>query len=104
VAETLVIEEPATMTFRGEPLSERRYNTLRTPRVLRMIRHRISLEERELLLELCLRSERLDPQRRYELMEEVGSLYRTDLGIDDPRLSGENLVRDLTSILFSRAR
>ena len=104
VAETLVIEEPATMTFRGEPLSERRYNTLRTPRVLRMIRHRISLEERELLLELCLRSERLDPQRRYELMEEVGALYRTDLGIDDPRLSGENLVRDLTSILFSRSR
>ena len=35
-------------------------------------------------------------------MEEVGSYYRELLNIDDQRLTGENLVRDLTSILFSR--
>jgi hypothetical protein len=34
-------------------------------------------------------------------MEEVAARYREKLGIDDPHLSGENLVRDLTAILFS---
>lgn len=101
-AETLVVEEPSMVEYRGEGLSERRFNTLRTPKVLRLIRHRISLEERELLLELCMRSERLDPEKRYALMEQVASHYRAELDIEDPFLSGENLVRDLTSILFSR--
>lgn len=100
-AETLVVEEPSMIEYRGESLSERRFNTLRTPRVLRLIRHRISLEERELLLELCLRADRLHPEQRYALMEEVAARYRAELDIDDPFLSGENLVRDLTSILFA---
>jgi uncharacterized RDD family membrane protein YckC len=102
VAQTMVIEERAAVGYEGAALSERRFNSLRTPRVLRLIRHRINLEERELLLELCLRAERLEPSRRYALMEEFGDHYRKLLEVDDPRLSGENLVRDLTSILFSQ--
>lgn len=100
-AETLVIEERASVGYEEVRLSERRFNSLRTPRVLRLIRHRIGLDERELLLELCLRADRLESSRRYELMEEFGDYYRRLLDIDDPRLGGENLVRDLTSILFS---
>ena len=100
-ADTLVIEEHPIAGYEGAALSERRFNSLRTSRVLRLIRHRIGLEERELLLELCLRADRLEAAKRYELMEEFGDHYRRLLEIDDPRLSGENLVRDLTSILFT---
>ena len=58
-------------------------------------------EEREFLLALCLRAEQLDPQARYDLMEEVGDFYRLKLAIDDEHLSGENLVRDLTGVVFA---
>lgn len=99
-AQTLVVEERSQVEIYGNILTERHFNSLRTPRVLRVIRNRISLEERELLLELSLRAENLDPIRRYEITEEIGGYYRTLLDIDDPRITGENLVRDLTSILF----
>ncbi len=69
-----------------------------------MIRNRIGLEEREFLLALCIRADGLDPSARYDLMEEVGLHYKRKLGVDDPFLSGENLVRDLTSLLFSEHR
>jgi uncharacterized RDD family membrane protein YckC len=100
-AETLVIEERIPVEYHGSAIAQRRFNSLRTPRILRLIRHNVSLDEREMLLELCLRSEKLEPARRYEIMEHVGEYYRRVLDIDDPRLTGENLVRDLTSILFS---
>ncbi len=100
-AQTLVIEEHSATEYVGAAISERRFNSLRTPRILRLIRHRIGLEDRELLLELCLRAEKLDATRRYELMERAGEHYRRMLDIDDPRITGENLVRDLTSILFN---
>jgi uncharacterized RDD family membrane protein YckC len=100
-AQTLVVEERSPVEYQGGSIAERRFNSLRTPRILRMIRHRIGLEERELLLELTMRSGDLEPGRRYEVMEHVGGYYRELFGIDDPRLTGENLVRDLTSILFS---
>jgi uncharacterized RDD family membrane protein YckC len=102
LADTIVVREaralPVSATALGRP---RRFNSLRTRRVLRLIRHRIGLEEREFLLALCLRADSLEEQARYDLMEEVAAHYRDKLGIDDPHLSGENLVRDLTAILFS---
>jgi hypothetical protein len=33
-------------------------------------------------------------------MEEVGTHYRERLEIDAPQLSNENLVRDLTAVLY----
>ena len=101
IADTLVIRDVQPLAYRGELASERRYNSLRTPRVLRLIRHRISLEEREFLLALCLRADRLTPAARYDLMEEVASLYRKKLDLDEEPISGENLVRDLTAIVFA---
>jgi uncharacterized RDD family membrane protein YckC len=100
-AQTLVVEERNALEYQPGSIGERSFNSLRTPQVLRLIRHRIGLEERELLLELAMRAEHLQPKRRYEIMEEVGAYYRALLDIDDDRLTGENLVRDLTSILFS---
>lgn len=101
VADTLVIREARPLAWQSQLASERRYNSLRTPRVLRLIRHRISLEEREFLLALCIRAEKMTPESRYDLMEEVATAYRAKLGVDDEPLSGENFVRDLTAILFA---
>ena len=46
----------------------------------------------------------MSPAARYDLMEEVAKTYREKLDIDDASISGENLVRDLTAVLFSRMR
>jgi uncharacterized RDD family membrane protein YckC len=101
VAGTLVIREEKPAAYRGELAAERRYNTLRTPRVLRLIRHRIGLEEREMLLAVCLRAEKMSPVARYDLMEEIAAAYRERLDVEEEGVSGENFVRDLTSVLFA---
>lgn len=101
IADTLVIREARPLAYSGQLAAERRYNSLRTPRVARAIRHRISLEEREFLLALCIRADRMEPAARYDLMEEVAAAYRAKLGIDDDAISGENFVRDLTAVLFA---
>src|SRR5439155_793542 len=102
VADTLVIREARPLAWQSQLGSERRYNSLRTARVLRLIRHRIGLEEREFLLALCMRAEKMTPEARYDLMEEVAAAYRAKLSIDDDEpISGENFVRDLTAVLFA---
>ncbi len=100
-ADTLVVRESRAFGYERRASRSRAFNSLRTPRVLRLIRHRVGLEEREFLSALCLRAESLHEQARFDLMDEVGRHYRTRLEIDDPHLSGENLVRGITGILFS---
>ena len=101
IAETLVIRDAQPLAYKGQLAAERRYNSLRTPRVQRLIRHRISLEEREFLLALCIRADRMSAAARYDVMEEVATAYREELGLEEEAISGENLVRDLTAVLFS---
>jgi uncharacterized RDD family membrane protein YckC len=101
LADTLVVRDAQPLAYRGQLAAERRHNSLRTPRVLRLARHRISLEEREFLLTLCLRADRMTAEARYDLMEEVAREYRKKLGIEEEQMSGENLVRDLTAVLFN---
>jgi hypothetical protein len=101
VAQTVVIAEETPTEMTTSLSVSRHFNSLRTPRTLHLIRHRIGLDDREFLLAMCVRADELDPGSRYDLMEEVGAYYREKLAIDDPHLSGENLVRDLTSLLFS---
>ncbi len=100
-ADTLVVRESGAAGYERRASRSRTFNSLRTPRVLRLVRHRVSLGEREFLSTLCMRAEALQEQARFDLMEEVGRHYRERLEIDDPHLSGENLVRGLTGILFS---
>lgn len=100
-ADTLVVRESRPFDLERRTSRSRAFNSLRTPRVLRLARHRIGLEEREFLSALCLRAEALQEQARFDLMEEVGRHYRTVLEIDDPHLSGENLVRGIAGVLFS---
>jgi uncharacterized RDD family membrane protein YckC len=99
-AGTLVVRESVPVAFERRAGTARVFNSLRTPRLIRLARHRVSLEEREFLAELCLRAEGLDERARLGLMEEVGRHYRERLGVDDPHLSGESLVRGLAAILF----
>jgi uncharacterized RDD family membrane protein YckC len=102
-ADTLVVREAGATEYERRSSRARTFNSLRTPRMLRLMRHRVGLEEREFLSTLCLRAEALEDRARFDLMDEVGRHYRAKLGIDDPHLSGENLVRGLTGILFSEA-
>lgn len=100
IADTLVVRDAQPLAYRGSLAAERRHNSLRTPRVLRLARHRISLEEREFLLALCLRAGRMTAEARYDLFEDVARVYRQKLDIEEEQISGENLVRDLTAVLF----
>lgn len=104
IADTLVVRDAQPLAARGALGGERRHNSLRTPRVLRLAKHRIGLEEREFLLTLCLRADRMSAEARYDLMEEVAAVYREKLGIEEEQMSGENLVRDLTAVLFHPVR
>lgn len=100
-ADTLVIRESQPGEYRASLGAPRRYNSLRTPQVMRRLRRHVGLEEKEFLLDVCLRLDSLDAEPRFDLMQAVGSHYRRLLGVDDPHLSDENLVRDLTAVLFS---
>jgi len=100
LADTLVVHERVPLAAAGHLGGPRRHNALAEPALLRRIKHRVSLDERELLLALELRADRLDERARYDLMQEVADHYRKKLDLDDPTLSGENLVRDLVAVLW----
>jgi len=102
VAGTMVVSETQTLDYPGRIAEGRQFNSLRTPRVQRLIKHKISLDEREFLLALCLRAPKMDDTPRFDLMEQVGGFYREKLKIDDDHLSSENLVRGLTAIMFEK--
>jgi uncharacterized RDD family membrane protein YckC len=100
-AGTLVVEEHREVADKARGMSTRRQNSLDTPRMRRLIANRISLEEREFLLAACLRADALTEQGRYRLFEAVGAHYRTRLEVEDDRLSGENLVRNVVALCFA---
>jgi uncharacterized RDD family membrane protein YckC len=101
VADTLVIREGRTFSPAASLARAPEYNSLRVPRVLRLIRRRVGLEEREFLLTLVLRADEMESRARFDLMEEVGRHYRRRLAVEDHHLSGESLLRGLTAILFA---
>ena len=104
LADTLVVEERRPLAPPDKlDLGRRQVDFAADPGLLRRIRHRVSLEERELLLSLCLRADGLAAGPRYDLMEEVGDHYRRRLEIDAPHLSGEAIVRDLAAVFFGDA-
>ncbi|MCU0241658.1 MAG: RDD family protein [Vicinamibacteria bacterium] len=99
-ADTLVVREGRAPVYERRLGRARGLSTsLRTPRMLQLIRKRISLEEREFLSALCLRSEEMDEAARSDLMEQAAQRYRRLLSIDDPHMSGEGLVRGLAALL-----
>jgi uncharacterized RDD family membrane protein YckC len=99
-ADTMVVRESRTFAEAATLARAPQFNSLRTPRVIRAIRHRIGLEERELLLTLSLRAASLTPKARFDLFEDVAAHYRRKLELPELGISGENLVRGLTGVLF----
>jgi len=102
-ADTLVVEERQPPAPDLAALSARRQNSLDTPRIRRQVALRIGLEEREFLLALCQRAERIDQEARFSLFEAVGGDLRTRLGLDQEHLSGENVVRGTVALLYESA-
>lgn len=99
-ADTLVVRERGSVPATRELAGSLEQSSLRTPRLLRLLGRRLALEEREFLLALSLRAPELEPKARFDLMEEVAAHYRRKLEIQSPGLSGENLLRGLTALLF----
>lgn len=104
LADTLVLEERSLPAVDFGSISARRYNSLQTPRIRKLVDHRLGTEDRELLLALCVRAGALDEAARYALFESVGTHYRELLEIEDSRLTGEAVVRGLASLCHGRAR
>lgn len=100
-ADTLVVRERTVPDHERRAARSRAFNSLRTPRMVRLVRHKVGLEEREFLAALCLRADAMEPRARFDLMEEVGRHYKDRLAIEDEHLSGENLVRGLAGVLFA---
>jgi len=98
VAGTLVVGDRTPELPLREVPALRRVNSLDTPRVRRLVRHRLTLEGRRVLVDLCVRADRLDPEARYDLMEEAGRRLRERLDLDEPHLSGESLVRSIVAL------
>jgi uncharacterized RDD family membrane protein YckC len=98
-ADTLVVAEGRSDDPDPAAVLSPEYNSLRTPRVMRMVRRRLGLEEREFLAALVRRAPELEEAARFDLMEEAGQWYRQRLELRDLPLSGEQIVRGLTAVL-----
>ena len=99
VASTLVVREDVHADVGVWAIPRAAYNSLRVPGVIRRLQHRVTQEEREFIVSLCLRADELDPEARFDLFEDVGSYYRRVLGVEESDMSGENLVRGLAGLL-----
>jgi hypothetical protein len=103
-AGTMVVSErPAALPPPGLVLALR-HSSLDNPRLRRLVRHRLGLEEREFLLALLLRAEALTAAARYDLMERTGALLRTRLEVEPiAGLSGEAWVRGIAALCWRTA-
>jgi uncharacterized RDD family membrane protein YckC len=99
-ADTLVIREGRVFEGVQEIHRSPEFNSLRTPRVVNLVRRRLSLEEADFLLALCMRAPELSDRARFDLMEDVARYYQEKLELQDLPLSGQALVRGLTALVF----
>jgi uncharacterized RDD family membrane protein YckC len=100
-ADTVVVAEGRTWEPDATNVMAPEFNSLRTPRVMRLMRRRVSLEEREFLATLVRRAGELDERGRFDVMEEAGGWFRQRLELGDLPLAGEQIVRGLAAILFA---
>jgi uncharacterized RDD family membrane protein YckC len=77
-----------------------KYNTLQEDGALRQrIKRSLSLEEREVLLQLCLRRNELEFEGRQALFAEAATLLENRLGIKrEPFLSEEKFVQNIVAV------
>lgn len=81
-----------------------KYNTLLENPALRSRIRALSLEERETLLQLCLRRNELEYDARHGLFSEACALLEARLGIPrEPFLSEEKYVQNITAVALRAA-
>jgi uncharacterized RDD family membrane protein YckC len=97
-AHTLVVYERQPGTIDLSQLQARRFNSLRTPRIRKLVASKVGLDDRELIYAVCLRAPKLTEEARYELFERIAGHYREALAIEDPNLSAEAVVRGIAAI------
>ncbi|HEX4381841.1 MAG TPA: RDD family protein [Myxococcales bacterium] len=102
-AHTLVVHEQQPGTLDLSQVEARRFNSLRTPRLRKLVMTKVGLDDRELLYALCLRAPKLTEQARFELFERVGGHYREALAIEDANLSAEAIVRGIAAVCSGQA-
>lgn len=78
------------------------HNTLRTPEIIRKTKNRLGKQDREFLISLCQRADRLDNETRYQLMEDAASHFRQRLGENPEHMTGESFIRSLTALVISQ--
>ncbi|HEY3356145.1 MAG TPA: RDD family protein [Polyangia bacterium] len=82
-----------------------RYNSfIQDPRVIRAVRQRLTLRERELLVSLALRREEISLAARLSLYADVGRYLSTRLDLPKPEhFSDEKFVLNLTAVAVEAA-
>jgi uncharacterized RDD family membrane protein YckC len=101
-AGTLVVQERHAPVPDAVVPARERYNSFVTdPEVARRVNQRVTLEERELLLELALRRERLPLGRRLQLFERLAEHLEGSLQLPRPDfLSAERYCLQVTAVLL----
>jgi uncharacterized RDD family membrane protein YckC len=83
-----------------------KYNTLQEDAALRQrIRRSLSLEERELLLQLCLRRNELEFEGRQSLFADAASLLEARLEVTrEPFMSEEKFVQNIVAVALDESK
>ncbi len=91
---------PGAVLAQGE-----RYNSLQDDAALRIrIRGTLGLEERDALLQLCIRRHELDLEARQALFEEAAAFLEGRLGIRrEPFMSPEKFVQNIAAIALAES-
>ncbi len=104
LADTLVVRDDSREVAKRSALGAITSAVELDPDVARRARRVVGVAEREFLTALLLRSDRLDPRARYDLMTQVATHYRAVLAVDLPHLSGEAFTRALAAAVLGARR
>jgi uncharacterized RDD family membrane protein YckC len=102
-AGTLVIRTRKRVPPEAVLPPEEKYNTIQDDAALRArIRGRLNLEERETLLQLCLRRHELEFEARQALFAETAALLESRLDLPrEPFLSEEKFVQNIAAVALA---
>ncbi|MCK5706491.1 MAG: RDD family protein [Candidatus Aureabacteria bacterium] len=104
IAGTIVIKEPRKQLNIRAFREWESYNTLSQDKIYRnKILRRISIEEKELLIDLLLRADSLSPHMRLQIFSEFADYFQKKIGLERPEfLSPEKFIKNITYILIGK--
>jgi uncharacterized RDD family membrane protein YckC len=104
-AGTLVVQVPRTRVPAGFQATRGAYNSFRDdPALVARIRRSINLQERELLIDLCVRRDEVELEHRVALFEAASDYLCERLGLErQEHMSHEKVVQNVTDLLLDDA-